>query len=186
MDLLDWIAASDRITLLSAHDEETVRRKLLHHRPHGFLTDFNATTVVAEQTGTSILLSRRSSFWGRVGIRCVARIAPCQHGSRIEARLWHSPVLTIWFCCSYGVAALAVLVSIVGAIRERDPAVIMGGGLMGVFWCIVTGVMNALVRVLRTKREIDPLMEVLRSVANEVPAKPSPTLPVPAGTEQKP
>jgi len=145
MELLDWIAASDRITLLSAHDEETVRRKLLHRHSHGFLTDINATTVVAEQTGSRILLSRRSSYWGRMGIRCVARIAPCQYGSRIEARLWHSPVLTIWFCCSYGMAALAVLASIVGAIRERNIAVILAGGLIGGFWSMVTGVMNDVV-----------------------------------------
>jgi hypothetical protein len=81
-------------------------------------------------------------------------------------------------------AALAVLVSVVGAIREGNPAVIMAGCLFGGFWGMVTGVTNALVRILR-KREIDPLMEVLRSVAKEVSTKPSPTTPAQTGQAQK-
>ncbi len=172
MDLLDWIAASKQFRFVADRDEANVRALFAGFRTRGFITDFTDSPVVAERKGGKIVLSRKSSFFGRSGIRCVVRILPKQRGCSLQVRLWHEPLRTAWFCMSYGLAAIVVLASI-GAFFQRSGhtggiATLVAGAVVAAVWAVVTGVFNALMRV-QQKARLDEFMAILFSIAKEEP-----------------
>jgi hypothetical protein len=178
MNLLDWIAAGESVTFVSDRDEEAVRAQIRRHHPRGFITDFFDVHIVAKEQGSKIVISRRSSFWGRVGVRCVAYILPAVGGSRLQVRIWHGPLLTAWFCFSYGVAVLVLLASLIAAFQRSNAgevaATFLAGAAMAGFWIVLTGVFNALLRV-QQRSSINELMDVVASVAKRPNKAPEPT-----------
>ncbi|MBI5423181.1 MAG: hypothetical protein HZA32_03790 [Opitutae bacterium] len=172
MDLLDWIAASKELRFVADRDEADVRARFAEFRTRGFITDFTDLPVVAEKKGGKIMLSRKSSFFGRSGIRCVVRVLPKQSGCSLHVRLWHEPLLTAWFCISYGLAAIVVLASI-GAFflqsgHTEGVATLVAGAVAAAVWAVVTGAFNALMRV-QQKARLDEFTAILFSIAKEDP-----------------
>jgi hypothetical protein len=172
MDLLDWIAASKQLRFVADRDEADVRARFAEFRARGFITDFIDSPGVAEKRGGKIVLSRKSSFFGRSGIRCVVRILPMQSGCSLQVRLWHEPLLTAWFCLSYSLAAIVVLASI-GALFQRSGltegiATLIACAAVAAVWSIITGAFNALMRA-QQKARLDEFMAILFSIAKEEP-----------------
>lgn len=172
MDPFDWIAASSRLRFVADRDEAEVRAQFAGLRARGFITDFTESPVVAEQRGGRIVLSRKSSFFGRSGIRCVVRIFPMESGCALQVRLWHVPTLTAWLCLNYCLAVIVVLASF-GAWFQQSGltegiATLVTGAIIAAVWSIVTGGFNALVRVQK-KEQLDEFLAILRSIARDEP-----------------
>lgn len=172
MDPLDWIAASSRISFFVDRDEAEVHARFAGLRARGFITDFTESPVVAEQRGGKIVLSRKSSFFGRSGIRCVIRILPMKSGCALQVRLWHVPTLTAWLCLNYSLATLVVLASFGASFQQSSItegiATLVTGAIIAAVWSIITGGFNAWVRV-HQKEQLDEFLAILRSIARDEP-----------------
>ena len=170
MDLLDWIAASEQLRFVADRDEAEVRARLAGLRARGFLADFTESPVVAEEGSGKIVLSRRSSFFGRFGVRCVIRILPMQNGCALRVRLWHGRFLTAWFCLSYSLAAMVVVASLAAVFRSsgltEGIVTLLTGIIFAAVWTLFTGAFNALMRV-QQKARFDEFMAILHSVSKE-------------------
>ena len=172
MDLLDWIAASKQLRFFADSDETDVRARFAEFRSRGFITDFTDSPVVAEEGGGKVVFSRKSSFLGRTGIRCVIRFLPTPSGCSLQVRLWHAPLLTAWFCISYSLSIVIVLAFISaflqGSSHKEGIAALVVGAAVAAGWSVVTGVFNTLMRI-HQKTQLDEFMSILHSIAKENP-----------------
>ena len=168
MDLLDWIAASKRMEFVTPLEGDEFRAYFARFKPRGFLADFVERPIVAEENGTKLTLSRKSSFFGRSGsIRCVVEVERIEIGNVLHVRLWHGPLLTAWFCFSYAMAFVLIFAGLVAAIRGLQVASSIAAGITGLLvaslWVVITRVFNAYFRAQK-KAAIDELVAVFTTL----------------------
>lgn len=172
MDILDWIAASKQLRFTSKQTEKTLRAQFRRHRARGFIADFTEAPIVAEERGNKITLRRTSSFWGGFGLRCSVTVRPQLNGSRVDARIWHGPLLTAWICLNYSAALVILAGFAIAALLNRNGIgersfLFIVGIVIAVFWVGLTAVVNAALRV-QQKHAIQELLTVITAIAKEV------------------
>lgn len=113
-----------------------------------------------------IRVAKETSLGLKFGCYCSIKLAPLDHGTRIDARIWHGLFLTIWLSLIYFFAATVLIGGSIGfftAANHPDRfSILIIAPLFAAVLIAMAAVANALARA-HAQNSIDELRAALTS-----------------------